>query len=74
MLTVTFVWCRSVNYHKKNLEEKLKKILQEINSQIKRDNAEDNNDTFNQSTITKELLEKKIKELNEVLKASKLNE
>jgi len=70
----TFVWRGSVNYHKKNLEEKLKKILQEINSQIKRDNEEDNNDTFNQSTITKELLEKKIKELNEALKASKLNE
>jgi len=70
----TFVWRGSVNHHKKNLEEKIKKILQEINSQIKRDNEEENIDTFNQSTITKELLEKKIKELNEALKASKLNE
>jgi hypothetical protein len=70
----TFVWRGSINYHKKNLEDKLKKILNEINAQIKRDSEEQNNDMFDSNSITKAQIEQKVKELNEKLRSSSLSE
>jgi transposase len=70
----TFVWRGSINYHKENLEKKLKKILNEINAQIKHDSEEENNDMFDGKTITKEEINKKIEELNKELANSSLSE
>jgi transposase len=66
----TFVWRGTINYHKANLETKLKKILEEIDAQIKEDSKSENTELFNNEQIDRELLSKKIEEINRRTKES----
>jgi len=64
----TFVWRGSINYHNKNLETKLKKVLEEIDAQIKEDSNSENTERFDNEGINREILTKKIKEINQKTK------
>jgi len=70
----TFVWRGTINYHRTKLEEKLKKILKEIDAQIKEDSNQENEEIFDNKKISKDVIEKKLKELNNKLQTSNLPE
>jgi len=70
----TFVWRGTINYHKNKLEEKLGKILKEIEAQIKEDSNFDNEEVFDNKKINKEIVIKRLKEINEKLQQSNLTE
>ncbi len=63
----TFVWRKSVEKHKQNLEEKIKSVLAEINQSIKEDDKQ--TEELVSPSITSEELKKKIDELNSKLSA-----
>lgn len=63
----TFVWRGSVEKNKAKLEQKISIILQEIDSQIKKDTIEINNEEINKP-IDSKLLKSKLSELNSKLK------
>ncbi|MEZ4951401.1 MAG: IS1182 family transposase [Saprospiraceae bacterium] len=63
----TFVWRKSVERYKSDLDKKLKVILADIESQIQSDNQEENTLSLPQE-IDSETLKKKVDELNEKLK------
>ena len=64
----TFVWRKSTEKHKAKLEEKIKTVLQEIDSHIKTD-AKENTSELPQNIDTA-LLKEKLSELNTKLKQS----
>ncbi len=70
----TFVWRGSINYHKKNLEKKLKKVLEEIDAQIKEDSNQENAELFDNQQVNKDIIKEKIEEINQKLQKSNLPE
>jgi transposase len=64
----TFVWRKSTEKHKAKLEEKIKSILHEIDTQIKTDNKETTQEV--PQNINASLLKEKLAELNTKLKQS----
>jgi hypothetical protein len=67
----TFVWEGSVKYHKEKLEARLKKVLAEIDAQIKEDSKYQNTQSYDEQKIDKEVLNKKIEEINNKLKENR---
>lgn len=65
----TFVWRGSVEKNKVKLEEKIKKVLGDIDQQIQQDNQEANQEEITQK-IDANLLKEKLREINQKLKES----
>lgn len=65
----TFVWRGSVEKNKAKLEEKIKKVLGDIDQQIQQDNQESNQQEIPQK-IDSNLLKEKLGEINQKLKES----
>ena len=65
----TFVWRGSVEKNKAKLEEKIKKVLGDIDQQIQQDNQEANQEEVPQK-IDSNLLKEKLGEINQKLKKS----
>ena len=63
----TFVWRSRVEKYKVGVEDKIKSIIQEIESQIKKDSAKENDEKI-KGEINSEELKERIKNLNEELK------
>jgi len=60
----TFVWRGTARYHKERLEVRLRKVLEEIDAQIKEDSREENAESFDSHRIDREFLSRKIDEIN----------
>lgn len=69
----TFVWKKSVEKYKANLEQKINSILQEIDLVIEEDSAQ-NNTGSTPAKIDSEELEKKITEINKKLTTKHLDD